>query len=115
MVPDPAVIEALIAAGVDPKARDEGGAAPLHTAAAGYLAVVEALIEGGGDPKARDKYGTTPLHWAALGATRRLLMRCWRPARTLMLALRTARRATGFFLGALPRFIWRQERTIWRL
>ena len=66
---NPAVIEALIAAGVDLLiARDEYGNTLLHAAAAknNNPAVVEALIDAGADVMmAREEDGDTPLHAAA--------------------------------------------------
>ena len=66
---NPAVVEALIAAGTDLlMARDEGGNTLLHAAAArnNNPAVVEALIDAGADLlMARDEDGNTPLHAAA--------------------------------------------------
>ena len=64
---DLAVIQALIAAGADPKWRDNHGGTPLHWGAAlnGNVAVIQALIAAGADPNARQKDGGTPLHTAA--------------------------------------------------
>ena len=61
------VIEALLAAGADPKARDEDASTPLHEAASFNYnpTVIETLIAAGADPNALDKHGRTPLHWAA--------------------------------------------------
>lgn len=66
-----AVIEALIAAGADPKARDgDVGSTPLHRAAAfnGNEALIEALIAAGADPEARNNRDRTALHYAASNA-----------------------------------------------
>lgn len=65
-----AVIEQLIAAGVDPSRfnppRYHAHSTPLHQATYhGHLAAVEALVDGGADLAAVDTvYGATPLQWA---------------------------------------------------
>ena len=58
------MIEALLAAGADPKARNNGGYTPLHWAASSNKnpAVIEALLAAGADAMARTKDGDTPLH-----------------------------------------------------
>ena len=62
------VIEALLAAGADPNARDEDASTPLHEAASFNYnpTVIETLLAAGADPKALDKHGRTPLHWATV-------------------------------------------------
>ena len=61
------MIQALINAGADPKARDEYKWTPLHRAAGSNEnpAVIQALVAAGADTMARDKYKRTPLHRAA--------------------------------------------------
>ena len=62
-----AVIEALLKAGADVKARNKYKSTPLHRAAMHNenVAVIEALLKAGADPMARDKLKDTPLHDAA--------------------------------------------------
>ena len=63
---NPAVVQALIAAGADPKARGDNKGTPLHMAV-GFNdnpAVVQALIAAGADLEARDDVKWTPLHMA---------------------------------------------------
>ena len=67
---DPAVVEALLAAGADPEARasDEViSVTPLHVAAESNEnpAVLTVLLAAGADPMARADDGRTPLHLAA--------------------------------------------------
>ena len=66
---NPAVIETLLKAGADPKARAKWKSTPLHYAAEGNEnpAVIETLLKAGADPKARAKWKSTPLHYAAGG------------------------------------------------
>ena len=62
---NPLVVNALIAGGADPNARDELGDTALHAAARrGSLWAVDALIEAGADPKARDGRGRLPFDYA---------------------------------------------------
>ena len=63
---NPAVIEALIAGGADPKACTERGFTPLHAAAkeSDNPAILETLIAAGADMKARTRGGKTPFHYA---------------------------------------------------
>ena len=58
----PAVVAALLAAGADLEAQDEGGWMPLHYAAEGSEtpAVVAALLDAGADPAAKDADGRIP-------------------------------------------------------
>ena len=69
------MVQRLLAAGADPRARNRRGAEPLHAAASGspgspgwnpdaQARTIAALIKAGADPDARDKSGTTPLHKA---------------------------------------------------
>ena len=62
-----AVLEALLAAGVDPMIQDGDGATPLHYATFGNQneAVTQVLLTVGVDVDARRHDGLTPLHWAA--------------------------------------------------
>ena len=63
---NPAVVEALLAAGADIAAGDNDGEMPLHHAARwNDAAVVEALLAAGADIAAGDNDGETPLHHAA--------------------------------------------------
>ena len=57
-----AIITALLDAGADLKARDEGGETPLHWAAeeGESPAIITALLDAGADLKARDSLGETP-------------------------------------------------------
>ena len=62
-----AATEALLAAGADVAARDDGDKTPLHWAAWNneIPAVTEALLAAGANLEARDEDGNTPLHLAA--------------------------------------------------
>ncbi|XP_049772159.1 ankyrin repeat domain-containing protein 65-like [Schistocerca cancellata] len=71
-------VRTLLAAGLDPNARDANGDTPLHAvAAAGCPGSAEALVEAGADVDAADSSGSTPLHYAVrtgnLGVVRVLL------------------------------------------
>jgi ankyrin repeat protein len=69
------IVQKLIAAGANVRARNRRGAEPLHYAADGMpgshtwnppaqAETVARLIEAGADPNATDKSGVTPLHRA---------------------------------------------------
>lgn len=60
----PAVIEALLAGGADPNARDGSDSTPLHAATTGSAELVDALLAGGAEPNVRDRFGWSPLHQA---------------------------------------------------
>ena len=54
-------IEALLAAGVDPNARNNKAETPLHYAAiVGHVEAIEALLAAGADPNVQDDEGRTP-------------------------------------------------------
>lgn len=60
------VLDALVAAGVDPNARDNQGVGVLYGAAAGgHTEVVRYLLDVGVDPGSQTVFGWAPLHWAA--------------------------------------------------
>ena len=65
-------MQALLEAGADPNAGDDGpgkGNRPLHDAAWRENPIfVKTLIEAGADPNVRDSFGNTPLHYAAHNA-----------------------------------------------
>jgi len=61
-----AVVELLLAAGADVKAKNEYGETALHQAAwYGHAAIVELLLAAGADVDAQDEAGWTALHEAA--------------------------------------------------
>src|SRR5512135_1376415 len=63
---DPAIAEALLDRGADPRVRDNGGGTPLHLAAVfGEEAHMRVLLAHGAEIDARDNTGMTPLHCAA--------------------------------------------------
>lgn len=63
--PTPQVARALVAAGADVNARQQGGVTPLQEAAAnGAVDLVGLLLERGADPAARDENGRTAADWA---------------------------------------------------
>jgi ankyrin repeat protein len=70
-----AIVEQLIGAGADVRARNRFGYNPLHAAAAGnpgsqswnpaqQAATIRALVKAGVDPDSTDKRGVTPMHIA---------------------------------------------------
>ena len=70
----PAIIEALLIAGVDVMVRNDYGLTPLHYAAgAGTLSTLKALLAAGADVNARNDWGITPLHEAATSGTVEIL------------------------------------------
>ena len=60
---NPAVLEALLAAGADINAR-ANGRTPLHEAARRNAAMFTVLLKLGADPTALDGDGRTPFHYA---------------------------------------------------
>ena len=64
---DPEVVELLVQAGADIRARTESGYSALDLAVLhnGNPAVLEALVRAGADVNAPDRFGRTPLHRAA--------------------------------------------------
>lgn len=60
----PVVIEALLAGGADPNARDGSDSTPLHAATTGSAELVDALLARGAHPNVRDRFGWSPLHQA---------------------------------------------------
>jgi ankyrin repeat protein len=62
------VVERLLSAGADAKARSKTGRTALHVISKdGHLSVVEVLLSSGrcGDLEARDEHGVTALHLAS--------------------------------------------------
>jgi uncharacterized membrane protein YfcA len=61
------LLQALLAAGADPRARAKDGETALHLAALHpEPAFTDLLLAAGADPRARNTDGESPLHWAAL-------------------------------------------------
>ena len=67
----PEIVDLLIRAGADPRARNRRGAEPLHYAADAnrwspdaQAATLRRLLEAGADPNAGDRSDVTPLHRA---------------------------------------------------
>jgi ankyrin repeat protein len=62
-----AVVEALVAGGAEPNAKDKSGVAPLHRAVrTRCAAAVRALLEAGADPNLRNASGSSPMKLATL-------------------------------------------------
>ena len=64
---NPAVIEAMLKAGADPRAKNNLGQTSLHQAARHNEnpAVIQVLLSNAGSPRGRDIFGRTPVHYAA--------------------------------------------------
>ena len=62
-----AVVKALLAAGAEVNARDDGDWTPLHCAArwSRNPEILEVLLAAGADPDAKNRDGRTPLYWAS--------------------------------------------------
>lgn len=62
------VLEALLAAGADPAARDKRGRTPMrHALLGGQLTVYKVLLEAGADPITTDEWGRAAMHAAIFG------------------------------------------------
>ena len=67
---NPAIIKALLDAGVNPNVRDGDGSTPLHWAViTGGLAAIKVLLDASANPNTKDESGMTPLHVAARRVT----------------------------------------------
>lgn len=105
---EPALVELLLAAGADPRARSLDGQTPLHRAIfSGCERGARALIAAGADPNALAADGETPLESALFEADSELILELlqggadpWRPRKnggeTLAAALR---RQAGLWRG----------------
>ena len=63
---NPTIVQLLLEAGADPRARDDDGLTPLHRGAVNNNPVVTLhLLAAGADPNAPDNEGYTPLHYSA--------------------------------------------------
>jgi hypothetical protein len=107
------MVDGLIKAGANVRAKNRRGAEPLHAAAVGnpsssrwdpaaQAATIACLIEAGADPNARNMDGATPLHRAVrtrcAGAVRALLSHVADPAirtKSGSTAMRLALHTTG--------------------
>lgn len=58
----PEIIDALLAAGANPNAKDDNDCTPLHDAR--NAEITRLLLVAGADPHAKDCFGCTPLHHA---------------------------------------------------
>jgi hypothetical protein len=71
---DLAGVQALLDAGVDVNAKDEGGWTPLHRAAfAGHKEIAELLIDNGAEVNAKNEDGWTLLHLAVVNGHKEIV------------------------------------------
>lgn len=62
---DERCIQAQLAAGADPNAKNTGSHTALHVAIGRGAAVVQLLVDGGANAETQDKWGRSPVHWCA--------------------------------------------------